>query len=920
MGALEDFQLGLNSGIKEPPVSEAEGETPFKFNIEEQEKTDFDKIVFASQVGFGDTYRGIKQMFGVDEEEMAEEQRRLKKYLADPEIGGSVMAAYTAGLVGDPFGWVIPGMKAKNLYSATKAGVAMGAAVGATGYVDEDTTRIKNTMWGIAGGGILSPAMFKAQHTLGPAINKAYSKVLKDPLIKAVKKVTTPIGESDKGQRLGRFWIDNYGLPEAYVKAKGEKRINHSKWAAKFEDLIKKHGSLNAEEDALLYRVLTGEESKLPHNLTTLSKQSRKLVDDMGQEMVDLGLLDKGIFLKNKGKYIHRTYEKTEAPKIFGILRNPKQAQFFGEELMRRGHTINVPKSQINKKLQEGYEVVAGTRPLDKTVQMNRDWTAAERKDMGEVVSSAYALAKSGKLMTNDMATFKFYDDLAKNKDLVWTAHSKAEIPPAGYVRVPIDKAKGGVNTYGNLAGKYVPENVMKDLKEIKRGEWWRNSVPGKIHHNMQSWWKRTKTSLNPVVHMNNVMSNFVLYDLVDANYKYVASAAKDMFQQKGDFLIAKELGIFNADLFKNELNKLNKDIFAQYMKKNTGNTLQDAWNKTKGIGTKTKDYLSETHLDKLYQAEDNVFRLGLFKDRIAKGDTPEEAAAFARKYMLDYEIHAPGVKLLRGSFLPFISYTYRVAPILLETAIHRPWKIAKWGSLLYGANLIGIDIAEGDIERERRYQKELDQGFDMFDKIGLPGAHTMVKIPRTDKSQYLDVSRWIPGGDVLDFSSQGLEFKGLPAPLQPSGGWLGGLGKIATGFDTFRQDFEPGVGSGVAEFELEARKNIFMKEFMPMYHQYSKLQKGLSGKSHPSKDDYTIGEALLNTIGVKVKEFDMKKVKPRVAYKYKNKIGSLQSKIRDSYRNFKGGLLTSKEYKRQLNKVKEELVKIEKEAKEAMR
>ena len=52
-----------------------------------------DKLAFASQMGFSDTYRGIKQLFGVDEDEMAEEQKRLHSYLKDPENGGAVQAA-----------------------------------------------------------------------------------------------------------------------------------------------------------------------------------------------------------------------------------------------------------------------------------------------------------------------------------------------------------------------------------------------------------------------------------------------------------------------------------------------------------------------------------------------------------------------------------------------------------------------------------------------------------------------------------------------------------------------------------------------------------------------------------------------------------------------------------------------------------
>ena len=104
--------------------------------------------------------------------------------------------------------------------------------------------------------------------------------------------------------------------------------------------------------------------------------------------------------------------------------------------------------------------------------------------------------------------------------------------------------------------------------------------------------------------------------------------------------------------------------------------------------------------MDRLYIAEDSVFRLGLFKDRmtknLAKGmgkdEASKDAAQFARKYMLDYEIDAPGVQLMRETMMPFISYTYRAAPIIAETLLKRPWKIAKWGLILNGANQLATD------------------------------------------------------------------------------------------------------------------------------------------------------------------------------------------------------------------------------------
>ena len=43
------------------------------------------KIAFAARMGFADTWRGVKQILGTDEEQMSADQRRLNMYLQNEE-------------------------------------------------------------------------------------------------------------------------------------------------------------------------------------------------------------------------------------------------------------------------------------------------------------------------------------------------------------------------------------------------------------------------------------------------------------------------------------------------------------------------------------------------------------------------------------------------------------------------------------------------------------------------------------------------------------------------------------------------------------------------------------------------------------------------------------------------------------------
>jgi hypothetical protein len=130
-----------------------------------------------------------------------------------------------------------------------------------------------------------------------------------------------------------------------------------------------------------------------------------------------------------------------------------------------------------------------------------------------------------------------------------------------------------------------------------------------------------------------------------------------------------------------------------------------------------------------------------------------------------------------------------------------------------------------------------------------------------------------------------------------------------------------PGIGSESSEDENEARMSIFAKEFVPMYHQASKIKNAIAsgGKRHPSKDDLTVGESLLSGIGFKVKNYDERKYKTRVGFLYKNRISSLESVGKKLLADYKGGRVDKDKYLKEIKRLRKELKLIESEARKAM-
>ena len=65
--------------------------------------------------------------------------------------------------------------------------------------------------------------------------------------------------------------------------------------------------------------------------------------------------------------------------------------------------------------------------------------------------------------------------------------------------------------------------------------------------------------------------------------------------------------------------------------------------------------------------------RLAHFSDRLAKGDSPEAAAASVRKYLFDYEELTPFERDVMKGFIPFYTWMRKNIPLQLESIIKSP-------------------------------------------------------------------------------------------------------------------------------------------------------------------------------------------------------------------------------------------------------
>lgn len=462
---------------------------------------------------------------------------------------------------------------------------------------------------------------------------------------------------------------------------------------------------------------------------------------------------------------------------------------------------------------------VRGTKG-DKLI-MWRDFTAQEREAMGEIDEARFAIAKTLHGMIHDVETGRYLEWLAQRyakKDgaglnvVEASERMRHTFAQDEWVQVPESTIPGtSVRRYGLLAGRYLPGPIWNDVRQVAGV---RYKPMGDTYAAILSAWKTSKTTLSPAVHTNNVMANMVMADWHDVSAGHVLKALRLMLgasERGGRGVLgrtgnlASRAGHGDAEAAREILNRfqdsggnigtwataelrteqlepllaaLEKEVTQagqvpgsqvgvmaalQHALRLRFPSAWDAFKPTlagKMLTTEAKNMIA------LYEAEDQVFRLAAWLKAKEDGLGDLEAGKVARKSFLDYNINAPWIQVMRQTAFPFIAFTYRAVPMLLETAAKKPWKLMKLGLVAGVVNALGYTLSGGDEDEERRLLPEEKAG-SIWGVV--PKLLRMPWNDAHDAPVFLDVRRWVPVGDVFDLGQNHAAVPMLPFAM-PSG------------------------------------------------------------------------------------------------------------------------------------------------------
>ncbi len=331
----------------------------------------------------------------------------------------------------------------------------------------------------------------------------------------------------------------------------------------------------------------------------------------------------------------------------------------------------------------------------------------------------------------------------------------------------PVDEylKKGGENldlikdfrlmgaNYGELTGEYLAKGIRDDMVPLEedtasKGEVFKFLIRWNAQFTMM--FKAGKVALNPPTMARNIVSNLLQNNLRGRPLTHIPldffKAISSYATRDEYYTMALETGLFKGNMMQTEAQELLKDLKAS-------NAHKSFFKFSAFIASKAKYYGFIDEVAKLSifrqlmtEGPLNRFGFGTGKGKINRYDAALEAA----KWGMDYSQADRSIKNLRKWIMPFVTYQYKIAPLIVESLARRPWVMGKWAAF-FGVSALSIPSIAGEISKallgmsDEEWDKLLKQLPDFITKNS-----TFVPIPvrsKEGKVMWFDLMYFMPFG-----------------------------------------------------------------------------------------------------------------------------------------------------------------------------
>jgi len=568
-------------------------------------------------------------------------------------------------------------------------------------------------------------------------------KLLKEKLIPLLEKVPYKIGEG-LTKALNRDYRGSLKDAPEYMREMDEMRHYQAMGAEYAVNVGNRLMALGEHEQLMVSDALRGavKTESLPDHLRGVTAEAQQMLVNLGRNAVEVGLLSEEVFFKNYGKYFPRLYTSKEYDTLV--------ARFGAKRPDRMDMSRFMKRKDIPEEI---------------------------RKEMGEILTPGYPVAKAISQLTHDIEMAKFFKGVGQNPEWAvpqeiqwrkgksgqWKEHIK-ELPEEVVDQL---KAKGfkqltNSRKLGALKGAWVHEEIYKDFTDLIKVD----GTPERVWKRSLGAWKFGKVILSPKTHMRNCFSNSILAHLGGMplyDQPHYLSRAWNEMKNPGEFWRqAKLSGLLDATWTKGELEALFDNVNFQ-MKQPKASALGSLEVAGKVL---SKLKRGATSAARAYEFEEQWFKLAKMMHNMEKrGMDAQTASKDAEKWLFNYSKLTRFQEKYRSHPLgaPFATFTFKALPRVAEALIKTPWRFALPLAMMKGVESMAKVLFE-DTKEEEEAKKEMRPD---WMQGGLPFLPNFIRFPITDnhnREYYLNLTYMMPWGDI---GEAGGAF-GIPGALMP--------------------------------------------------------------------------------------------------------------------------------------------------------
>lgn len=560
--------------------------------------------------------------------------------------------------------------------------------------------------------------------------------------------------------RVGKQLVETRGLPPAVDRIlRSRAKLISGQQMRVDQEIVDPLTKMSKEDSKRVAEILQKfEKSDVP-----IAEEARKELTLWGNEARKLGILNDEAFWNRVGQYFPYFYETKE------FATNQKRFGFTDWKKLRAdlsGYKRRLTDEEMGRRIMEGKW---GTWPsvkekidalgVDELKRIGREG----REEMKLIKTAAYPLKRRLDQLIQSVYSVKAFNSI----DSIPGLTSKTLVE--GWEQLPDTKQ------LGNLGGKYVNPDLHQELMEVTKGPQGMDSLLAKMNQH----WKIWKVPFNPATVSRNIQSNIIAMWMGDTPVynPMVHKRGLESFAARDDLYKAlRDRGLYTGSYTKTELKQM---VLA----------VEDG-----GVAALTNKLVKMYNTPiKIYGAFEDIAKTTMARHAIDQGAPIEEAIEYADKWLFDYSRTSRAVERGRKGPFPFITWSAKMFPRLLETLVRKPEKFALLAAAITGANALargrlGITEEEEDEQKPRWMQEH---------------GTTTILMPWKDEAgnlQYLDFSYVSPFGSwtqrVGDF---------LPQALEPGN-------PLTIFYNAFVSNYDPYWGEPIAE-EWETPKERLQKQ-----------------------------------------------------------------------------------------------------------